>query len=165
MARPAVHGAGLTPYGMYLLAEAYQQSAEVLLSATDRHRRFSDNPIRLLYLQALEGYLRCALRLHGTEPAEIRKYMHNIAGMLEASRLVVTKKTAEFIRVTGTDGDYVRVRYDYNLRHLGNETIPPNASTKTMPRLIAATDDVRHAVVKLLQESGIEVVVLSTQPS
>lgn len=148
MARPAVHGAGLTSYGMYLLAEAYQQSAEVLLSATDRHRRFSDNPIRLLYLQALEGYLRCALRLHGTEPAEIRKYMHNIAGMLEASRLVVTKKTAEFIQVTGTDGDYVRVRYDYNLRHIrvrhrgarifgdGNiaQTNPPVAACGCLPQ-------------------------------
>jgi hypothetical protein len=156
MAPVMVHGSGLTPYGIYLLAESYRAGGDVLNSAGNRHSRFSDHPTRLLYFQALENYLRSFLRLHGKKPEEIRRYMHNFAAMLDDSKslgLRIRKKSEAFIRASGLRRDYVRIRYDYDLRDLEN----PVVQLPAMAQLVSAVSNLEKAVRLAIEATGIEI--------
>ncbi len=74
------HGAGLTPFGIFLLAQSFEDAGHLVMENTIR--QFSDHPQRLLFLHAIETYLRAYLCLQGAEPDEIRGYMHNVGRML-----------------------------------------------------------------------------------
>ena len=143
---PRVHGAGLTPYGMFLRAESYHQAAEILHGS----KQFlnSDNPKRLLFYHAIEGYLRAFLRMNGREAEEIRSYMHDFARMYEdceTAGLVLRRKTAAFLRETGGDNDYVRVRYELHLT-VPQERGEPGNPGKDLGRLISAAKELRDKV-------------------
>ncbi len=148
-------GSGLTPYGMFLLAQEFQRAGDFLNER--RLRRNSDNPIRLLYYQALEGYMRAFLRLRGKQPKEIRAYGHDFGKMLEdcqAAGLSVRPKTAAFVKETFLDSDYVRVRYDDRLV-VPEERVGPGTPGKELTRLVSATVELQMKTRAALIESGI----------
>jgi hypothetical protein len=100
-----VWGRGLTPYGVLVLADEYRLSGDVL----GRGGRLSEkNPRRLLYLHALETYLRALLCLSGHTPEEIRKFNHDIEAMLtqcETDGLKVKRQSLRFIEAVAATGD------------------------------------------------------------
>jgi len=150
-----VPGAGLTARDIYRLAESYHQAAEAL---EKKPRGWtSENPIRFLYYQALENYLRAFLRLHGKEPEELRTYMHDFAYMLDhcvAAGLSVRAKTIAFVRETVVDSDYVRVRYELELV-VPSERRGLGVPGKELARLVAATNELRRKMPDALVRSGI----------
>lgn len=141
-----VWGGGLTPYGVLLLAEEYRLSGDVLGS----EGRLSDkNPRRLLYLHALETYLRAFLCLSGHTPEEIRKFNHDIEAMLtqcEADGLKIKRQSRRFIEAVAAAGDYVRVRYDIDLSYRGETWPPPPRPNVSMALLHDALDDLAGVV-------------------
>ncbi|RUW94412.1 hypothetical protein [Mesorhizobium sp. M7A.F.Ca.US.010.02.1.1] len=158
MAKATVHGSGLTAYGIYLLAQSYHVAGDRLADFQDQYSRFSDHPRRLLYFQALENYLRSFLRLHGKEPEEIRRYDHNFSAMLDDSRIFglhIKGRTEKFIRESGDRRDYVRVRYDYDLRVLDDPALrrPP-----ALAQLANAVINLELPVRMALAATGIEIV-------
>lgn len=158
MAKATVHGSGLTAYGIYLLAQSYQAGGDRLGKFEDEYSRFSDHPRRLLYFQAIENYLRSFLRLHGTEPEAIRRYDHDFSAMLDDSKsfgLRTKGRTEKFIRESGDRRDYVRVRYDYNLRVLDE---PVLRSPPAMAQLTSAVTNLEVSVRLALVATGIEIV-------
>ncbi|MER9313519.1 hypothetical protein NKI51_30395 [Mesorhizobium australicum] len=158
MAKATVHGSGLTAYGIYLLAQSYHAAGDRLGEFQDRYSRFSDHPRRLLYFQALENYLRSFLRLHGKEPEEIKRYDHNFSVMLDDSRafgLQIKNRTEKFIRESGDRRDYVRIRYDYNLRVLDESAL---SSPPAMAQLTSAVTNLEVPVRMALVATGIDIV-------
>lgn len=156
MSKPIVHGAGLTPYGIYLLAESYRAAGDMLNSLHDRHSRFSDHPRRLLYFQALENYLRSFLRLHGTEPEELRRYNHDFAAMLNDSKAIgmhLSKDAELLVRSSALRGDYVRIRYDYNL----SDPSGRRRKQPSMKSLEKAVFELENTVRSAIEATGIEV--------
>lgn len=141
-----VLGGGLTPYGVLLLADEYRLSGDVL----GRESRLATaNPRRLLYLHALETYLRAFLCLSGHAPEEIRKFNHDIEAMLtqcEADGLKLKRQSRRFIEAVAGAGDYVRVRYDIDLRYTGGTWPPPPRPNASMTLLLDALDDLAGAV-------------------
>lgn len=141
-----VWGGGLTPYGVLLLADEYRLSGDVL----GREARLSSaNPRRLLYLHALETYLRAFLCLSGRAPEEIRKFNHDIEAMLtqcEADGLKIKRQSRRFIEAVAAAGDYVRVRYDIDLSYHGETWPPPARLNVSMALLHDALDDLAAAV-------------------
>ncbi|WP_127754362.1 hypothetical protein [Devosia sp. 1566] len=127
-----VSGGGLTPYGVLLLADEYRLSGDVL----GREPRLATaNPRRLLYLHALETYLRAFLCLSGHTPEEIRKFNHDIQAMLtqcEAVGLKIKRQSRRFIEAVAAAGDYVRVRYDIDLGYNGGNWPPPPRPNASM---------------------------------
>ncbi|MER8389433.1 hypothetical protein NKH14_28770 [Mesorhizobium sp. M1380] len=156
MSEPKVHGAGVTPYGIYLLAESYHASADFLNSARDWHFRFSDHPLRLLYFQALENYLRSFLRLGGKKPEEIRRYSHDFVAMLDDSTalgLSVRKDVEDFIRSSTKRGDYVQIRYHFVLREGEDRRKQPSIEA-----LENAVSQLEKAVRMAIEATGIEII-------
>ncbi|MCW5710548.1 hypothetical protein [Shinella sp.] len=152
------HGAGLTPFGIFTLAQSFEDAGHLVVE--NATRQFSDHPQRLLFLHAIETYLRAYLRLHGAEPDELRGYMHDVGRMLATAKtkgLLLEQKAADYVMASGEAGDYVRVRYDYDLRGLSREW--PDTPTRPQPlsKLVAATDAVRAAVRDAMRGAGIEV--------
>lgn len=141
-----VHGNGVTPYGAVTIADDYRLAADAL--GLD-HRTRSAMPRRLLYLHALEGYLRAFLLLIGHSPDAIRHQRHDLQEMLtlgEAGGLRVSKNSRRFIEAAAAEGDYVRVRYDTGLDYRGGDWPPPPRPNASLQRLIAAVEDVQKAV-------------------
>jgi hypothetical protein len=154
---PKVYGGGLTPYGIFLLADSYREAGQILSNSTRSGR--SDNPIRLLYYQALEHYLRMFLRAGGKEPSEIREYQHDFEKMFKdcvANGLVIRQKTAKFLQETTNDSDYVRVRYERELT-VPNGRFGRGQPRKNLTRLISATDELREKARAVLIKSGIQI--------
>lgn len=159
MAKAVVHGSGLTAYGIYLLAQSYHAAGDKLREFQDQYSSFSDHPRRLLYFQALENYLRSFLRLHGKEPEEIRRYDHNFSAMLDDSRvfgLHIKGRTEKFIRESGDRRDYVRVRYDYDLRVLDDT---PSRQQPALSQLTSAVINLEVPVRMALVATGIDIVL------
>lgn len=153
-----LHGAGLTPFGIFLLAQSFEDAGHVVME--NANRQFSDHPQRLLFLHAIETYLRAYLRLNGTEPDELRGYMHHVGRMLvdaQSRGLSLDDTTAEYIVASGEAGDYVRVRYDYDLRGLAEEWPDNPKRPRPIIRLVSATAVVRAAVRDALRDSGTEI--------
>lgn len=152
------HGAGLTPFGIFTLAQSFEDAGHLVVD--NATRQFSDHPQRLLFLHAIETYLRAYLRLHGAEPDELRGYMHDVGRMLTTARtkgLLLDQKAADYVMASSEAGDYVRVRYDYDLRNLTGEWPDKAKSPRSIVRLDAATEAVRAAVRDALRRSGIEI--------
>jgi hypothetical protein len=153
-----LHGAGLTPFGIFLLAQSFENAGHVVVE--NATRQFSDHPQRLLFLHAIETYLRAYLRLHGADADELRSYMHDVGRMLvdaQSRGLSLDDTTAEYIVASGKAGDYVRVRYDYDLRSLSEEWLDKPKRPRSLSRLVAAAEAVRAAVRDALRDTGIEV--------
>ncbi len=153
-----LHGAGLTPFGIFTLAQSFEDAGHLVVE--NATRQFSDHPQRLLFLHAIETYLRAYLRLHGAEPDELRGYMHDVGRMLATAMtkgLLLDQKATDYVMALSEAGDYVRVRYDYDLRGLSGEW--PDKPKRPWPigRLVAAVGAVRAAVRDALRRSGIEV--------
>jgi hypothetical protein len=152
------HGAGLTPFGIFLLAQSFEDAGHLVVE--NATRQFSDHPQRLLFLHAIETYLRAYLRLQGAAADELRSYMHDVGKMLATARtkgLLLEQKAADYVLASSEAGDYVRVRYDYDLRGLAAERPDNPKRPRPISRLISATASVRAAVRDVLRETGIEV--------
>lgn len=152
------HGAGLTPFGIFLLAQSFEDAGHVVVE--NATRQFSDHPQRLLFLHAIETYLRAYLRLHGAEADELRRYMHDVGRMLadaQSGGLSLDSTTVKYILASGEAGDYVRVRYDYDLRSLSREWPDNPKRPQAIKRLVSATASLRAAVRDALRKTGIEV--------
>jgi hypothetical protein len=157
--RRTVPGADLTADGIFLLAESYRQAAEIVRNS-EKRLRFSDGPIRLLYLQALEGYLRAFLRHVGKSPEDIRSYQHDFAKMLAECRvggLRVSHISPGFIQSLTEDAVYVRVRYDFDLDGPLDPSVPTltnKAKMRSLQLLIYAVADLRATVRDAITGSG-----------
>lgn len=152
------HGAGLTPFGIFLLAQSFEDAGHLVLEHATQ--QFSDHPQRLLFLHAIESYLRAYLRLHGAEPDELRRYMHDVGKMLADAHdrgLSLDQATVDYLMASSEAGDDVRVRYDYDLRGLTGEWPDEPKRPRSIDRLVCATGAVRVAVRNALRETGIEV--------
>lgn len=152
------HGAGLTPFGIFLLAQSFEDAGHVVVE--NATRQFSDHPQRLLFLHAIETYLRAYLRLHGADADELRSYMHDVGRMLadvQTRGLSLDDTTTEYIMASGEAGDYVRVRYDYDLRNLTREWPDKPKRPRSIKKLVSATEAVRAAVRDALRDTGIEI--------
>ncbi len=150
-------GAGLTPYGIYLLGRSFEDAGNAVM--LHQKRPFSDHPARLLFLHAIETFLRAYLRLHGVEPAELRAYMHDTQKMLIAATakgLVLDPRTVKYVAATSDEGDYVRVRYDYDLRSLSDTWPDVSARPRRINHLVSAVAGLRVAVRDVLRATGIE---------
>lgn len=137
------------------MAESYHASADFLKSASDWHFRFSDHPLRLLYFQALENYLRSFLRLGGKEPEEIRRYSHSFVAMLDDSAalgLAVGKDAEDFIRSSTKRGDYIQIRYHFVLREGEDRRKQPSIKI-----LENAVSQLEKAVRLAIEATGIEI--------
>lgn len=153
-----LHGAGLTPFGIFLLAQSFEDAGHVVVENVTR--QFSDHPQRLLFLHAIETYLRAYLRLHGADADELRSYMHDVGRMLATARtkgLPLEQKAADYVMASGEAGDYVRVRYDYDLRSLTGEWPDKPKRPRSIKKLVSATEAVRAAVRDALRDTGIEI--------
>lgn len=152
------HGAGLTPFGIFLLAQSFEEAGHLVL--VHAARQFSDHPQRLLFLHAIETYLRAYLRLHGTQPEQLRAYMHDVGKMLtdaQSRGLSLDQAAVEYLRASSEAGDYVRVRYDYDLRVLTGEWPDDPKRPRSMDKLVSATGAMRAVVRDALRETGIEI--------
>ncbi|MER8437760.1 hypothetical protein NKH36_22055 [Mesorhizobium sp. M1312] len=114
-----IPGVGVTPFGIYQMAQCYRANADALEAAAIHIlTRFSDHPRRLLYFQALEHFLRSFLRLNSLDPGQIRDYQHKFAAMLDCGKgygLRISDEAEAFIRSTTLRNAYVRIRYDFRL--------------------------------------------------
>lgn len=113
-----------------------------------------------MFLHAIETYLRAHLRLHDAESDELREYMHDLGRMLATARikgLALDQKAADYVMASSEGGDYVRVRYDYDLRGLTEEWPDAPKRPRSQDKLVSATGAVRVAVRDALRETGIEV--------
>ena len=112
-----LQGEGVTPVGIYLLARSYHQAADTV--ANDHKNALPDPPARLLYLHAAETYLRCFLRTKGVTPQSLRKFNHQLGNMLDeaiARGLRTSVKVTKYLQSAAAENDYVRARYDINVR-------------------------------------------------
>ena len=97
----SVYGAGVTPFGIYLLSEAYQRSAETLMESPQRATPLFLQPCRLLYIHAMEGYLRAFLKLRGQVAHVTRSYQHDFARMLDdclEQGLALSRSSSSIVR-------------------------------------------------------------------
>lgn len=143
-----VPGGRLSQYGAFALAEAYRLAGDAV-GRDSTSAGGSNNPRHLLYLIALENYLRADLLFGGLTPAEVRSFQHDLAGMLHrcAERgLQVDDAVSQFIEAATRDNDYVRVRYDVDLQYLGGDEPPPHRPNAEMVQLVAAVTAVRAAI-------------------
>ena len=116
-------GAYLSEYGIFALAEAYRLAGDAV-GRDSAANRASENPRRLLYLEAIENYLRADLRHAGLSAEEVRAFAHDFSGMLSRCREAGLHAGAEliaFTEATTKANDYVRVRYDWDLSLVGDD--------------------------------------------
>lgn len=114
-----VFGDGLTPHGIFILAESYQEAGELVWAGVRPRSRLTLAPMRLLYLHALEGFMRAFLRIHGKKSADLRSYMHDFTRLLDdctARGLHISAESAAFINKVATASEYSRVRYEIDFR-------------------------------------------------
>ena len=86
--------------------------------------------------------------------------MHDVGRMLATARtkgLLLEQKAADYVLASSEAGDYVRVRYDYDLRGLTEEWPDAPKRPRSQDKLVSATGAVRVAVRDALRETGIEV--------
>lgn len=151
-------GAGMTPFGIFLLGQSFEDAG--LAVGQHAQRQFSDHPERLLYLHAIETYLRAHLRLHGASPEELRAYMHNTRKMLDdaiAKGLRLNPRIVAYLAAASDEGDYIRVRYDYDLRSHSEIWPDKPRRPRSIKHLISAVAAVRATVRDALRATGIEI--------
>lgn len=149
----AIHGRGVTPYGALVIADDYRLAGDVL---GGNARTRDSMPRRLVYLHAIEGYLRAYLLLTGATPELIRDYRHDLETMATAcaaSGLSVSKNTVRFIKASAADGDYVRARYDTGLDYRGADWPPPPRPNASLKLLKNAVEDLALVVTNAIEQS------------
>lgn len=103
--------AGATPYGIFLLADAYLQAAQ--LSANEQ-RLVSQGPTRLLSYHAAELFLKTYMRSAGETIAVLRDHGHDLHSMLSRAGELGLKVPPQVVAQANKmrkKNDYVRVRY------------------------------------------------------
>jgi hypothetical protein len=109
-----VYGVGVTPSGMYVMAQNYRATADALENVVVLPH-LTDHPRRFLYYQALEHFLRAFLRLNSQDLEKIQDFRHNWGEMLDCCKsygLRLSVKAEEFIRSSALNNDLVRIRYE-----------------------------------------------------
>ena len=103
--------AGATPYGIFLLADAYLDAASL---AAREPRLASQGPTRLLSYHAAELFLKTYMRSAGETIASLRDHGHDLQSMLaragELGLAVPLQIIAQADKMKRRN-DYVRVRY------------------------------------------------------
>ena len=102
---------GATPFGIFLLADAYLHSAQAV-EAVPRIR--IGGPVRLLCFHACELYLKCFLRANGATIVVLRDMghdLHEMAIAAQAGGLAVKPDTLRQLAKLAERNDYVRARY------------------------------------------------------
>src|SRR5690554_1028033 len=103
--------AGATPYGIFLLADAFLQAAR---DTASNRRKSTEGPTRLLSYHACELFLKAFLREQGEDISTLRGYGHDLSAMLAgatAHGLQPTPQIIAQIKKASEKNDYVRVRY------------------------------------------------------
>lgn len=103
--------AGATPYGIFLLADAYLNAAS--LAATEP-RRVSQGPTRLMSYHAAELFLKTYMRSAGETIASLRDHGHDLHSMLTRAGELGLEVPPQIIAQADKmkrKNDYVRVRY------------------------------------------------------
>ncbi|MBZ9742249.1 hypothetical protein [Mesorhizobium sp. CO1-1-4] len=112
-----VYGVGVTPYGMYLMAQNYRATADALENIFVLPRT-SNHPRRFLYYQAIEHFLRTFLRLNSQELEKIQGFGHRWGDMLDCCNsygLVIPANVEKYIRLCALNNALVGIRYEYEL--------------------------------------------------
>ncbi|RJT23003.1 hypothetical protein D3227_39155 [Mesorhizobium waimense] len=118
-----VHGAGVTPYGMYLMAQNYRATADALENVVVLPH-VTDHPRHFLYYQALEHFLRTFLHLKGQKLKKIQRLGHDWGKMLDRCQfydLQLPAQAEKFIRSSALDNALVRVRYEIVVKTKGRK--------------------------------------------
>jgi len=149
---PNIPGQGMTTYGIFLLAECYHEAADVVLN--HHTKALSDHPARLLYLHAIETYFRAFLRMWETNVDNLRAFRHNVGDMADASvakGLHLDRVILKYLRDVSLENDYVRIRYDYDLRSLSGEWPEPRTRPRSISSLKSAAE-IQHAIGTALND-------------
>jgi len=150
-----LHGEGVTPLGIYLLARSYHQAADIV--ANDHKNTLPDPPARLLYLHAAETYLRCFLRTKGVTPQGLRKFNHQLGNMLDeaiALGLSTSAKVTKYLQSAAVENDYVRARYDINVRS-GSWPPPKGTRSSALNVLQEVVHDLQTSIEDALLKMGV----------
>lgn len=151
-----LHGEGATPLGIYLLARSYHQAADTV--ANDLKNAMRNPPARLLYLHAAETYLRCFLRAKEITPHDLRKFNHQLGKMLDratALGLNTSAKVTKYLQSAAAENDYVRARYDIDVR---SRTWPPSkgARSTALGVLQAVVHELQSSIEDALLKMGVD---------
>ncbi|MBM6584037.1 hypothetical protein ILT44_27945 [Microvirga sp. BT689] len=134
--------AGLTPFGIYVLAMDFEEAALKLMAGGGRPSS-ALGPSRLLLYHACELYLKAYLRLQKWDVDQLRALNHDLDRMLNAATsagLKVAPQTEAQIRKATAKNDYVRVRYVLT-------SWPSDGRKEISPQSLARlTADIRESV-------------------
>ncbi|MBU1336934.1 MAG: HEPN domain-containing protein [Alphaproteobacteria bacterium] len=103
--------AGATPYGIFLLADAYLDAASL---AAKEPRLYSQGPTRLLSYHAAELFLKTYMRSAGETIDSLRAHGHDLHSMLTRAGELGLGVPPQIIAQADKmkrKNDYVRVRY------------------------------------------------------
>lgn len=103
--------AGSTPYGIFLLGNAYLDAASL---AANEPRLYSQGPARLLSYHAAELFLKTYMRSAGETTDSLRAHGHDLHRMLTRAGelgLAVPPQIIVQAAKMKRKNDYVRVRY------------------------------------------------------
>lgn len=131
--------AGITPYGIFVLADAYLDTAAL----TFAHRPHSPQPIRMLAYHAAELFLKAFLRAHRWQVTELRSLQHDLPRMLQAAEtlgLGLPWKHVALVKKIEDRNDYVRVRY----------VVVEQQSDVPVAAVIDLVSDIRQAICQSL---------------
>ncbi|KQW22854.1 hypothetical protein ASC80_05805 [Afipia sp. Root123D2] len=150
-----LHGEDVTPLGIYLLARSYHRAADTV--ANDHKNALPDPPARLLYLHAAETYLRCFLRTKGVTPQYLRRFNHQLGNMSDeamALGLSTSAKVTKYLKSAAAENDYVRARYDINVR--APSCPPPKGKRSTALKVLqAVVHDLQISIEDALLKMGV----------
>lgn len=102
--------AGVTPYGIFLLADDYLRAA----IAADVHGSRYGGPVRLLAYHAAELFLKTYMRSAGETVVALRDHGHDLLSMVDRASILGLKLPPQIraqARRMAAKNDYVRVRY------------------------------------------------------
>jgi HEPN domain-containing protein len=137
---------GRTPYGIFMLAEAFLQAAH---DTFGRSIKITEGPTRLLCYHACELFLQAYLREHGEDDQTFRTYQHDLAAMYNsatAKGLESRSQVVDQLRKASVNKDYVRVRYMVTEDRLEREA----------EKVLALASAVRECVARSSQSPGIK---------
>ena len=103
--------AGATPFGIFVLADAFLQAAR---DTAGNRRKYTEGPTRLLCYHACELFLKAYLRERGEDIPALRDYGHDLQRMLSSASAHGLKPAPQIvaqIKKASEKNDYVRVRY------------------------------------------------------
>lgn len=138
-------GTTLTAFGIFHLAESYRLAGDAV-GRDGAANRFSENPRRFLYLQAIENYLRAYL-WQTMSPKQLAEFRHDLSAMLDfCVGLKPSKDAVRFVRASSLERDFIRTRYDYDVRYDGGVWPPPHQPNASMALLASVAAELGELV-------------------